>query len=73
LLANWRWRHVNMVHRMIGMRVGTGGSTGKGYLREAALKHYVFTEFAELSSFLIERQHLPKLTADLESALGFRH
>lgn len=73
LLANWRWRHVNMVHRMIGMRVGTGGSTGKGYLREAALKHYIFSEFAELSSFLIERQKLPKLTPDLEAALGFRH
>lgn len=73
LLANWRWRHVNMVHRMIGLRVGTGGSSGKGYLREAALKHYVFGELAELSSFLIERQHLPKLTPDLEKAMGFNH
>lgn len=73
LLATWRWRHVNMVHRMIGMRVGTGGSTGKGYLREAALKHYVFTEFAELTSFLIDRRHLPKLTPNLEKALGFSH
>ncbi|MBX7052788.1 MAG: tryptophan 2,3-dioxygenase [Flavobacteriales bacterium] len=71
LLANWRWRHVNMVHRMIGTRVGTGGSTGKGYLREAALKHYVFAEFAELSSFLIERNKLPKLTSDLERSMGF--
>lgn len=73
LLANWRWRHVNMVHRMIGTRVGTGGSTGKGYLREAALKHYVFAEFAELSSFLIERNKLPKLTPALEDSMGFRH
>lgn len=73
LLANWRWRHVNMVSRMIGMRVGTGGSSGKGYLREAALKHYVFSEFAELSSFLIERQKLPKLTPALETIMGFRH
>ncbi len=73
LLANWRWRHVNMVHRMIGMRVGTGGSTGKGYLREAALKHYIFSEFAELSSFMIERVKLPKLTPTLEKVLGFNH
>ncbi len=72
LLATWRWRHVNMVHRMIGLRVGTGGSTGKGYLREAALKHYVFTEFADLSSFLIERNKLPKLTKVLEESMGFR-
>ncbi|HQX39833.1 MAG TPA: tryptophan 2,3-dioxygenase family protein, partial [Flavobacteriales bacterium] len=32
-MATWRSRHVNMVHRMIGLRVGTGGSTGKAYLK----------------------------------------
>ncbi|MFM7235120.1 MAG: tryptophan 2,3-dioxygenase family protein [Flavobacteriales bacterium] len=73
LLATWRWRHVNMVHRMIGMRTGTGGSTGKGYLREAAMKHYVFSEFAELNSFMIERRHLPVLTPELEKMLSFQH
>jgi len=73
LLANWRWRHVNMVHRMIGMRSGTGGSSGKGYLREAALKHYVFSEFAELNSFMIERRKLPTLTPELEKMLSFQH
>lgn len=71
LLANWRWRHMNMVHRMIGIRVGTGGSSGKGYLREAALKHYVFTEFAELTSFLIERSHLPELPTEMKKILGY--
>jgi tryptophan 2,3-dioxygenase len=71
LMATWRWRHVNMVSRMIGMRVGTGGSSGKGYLREAALKHFVFSEFAELSSFLIERHKLPKLTKVLEAKMGY--
>ncbi|MFN0031027.1 MAG: tryptophan 2,3-dioxygenase family protein [Flavobacteriales bacterium] len=73
LLGTWRWRHMNMVHRMIGIRVGTGGSSGKGYLREAALKHYVFSEFAELSSFLIERNKLPKLTKVLEEKMGFSY
>lgn len=71
LLANWRWRHMNMVHRMIGTRTGTGGSSGKGYLREAALSHYIFSELAELTSFLIERRHLPKLSQALEKKLGF--
>ncbi|MFN5620647.1 MAG: tryptophan 2,3-dioxygenase family protein [Flavobacteriales bacterium] len=73
LLATWRWRHVNMVHRMIGTRAGTGGSSGKGYLREAALKHYVFAEFAELNSFMIERRKLPTLTPALERMLSFQH
>jgi tryptophan 2,3-dioxygenase len=71
LLATWRWRHMNMVHRMIGIRVGTGGSSGKNYLREAALKHYIFNEFAELTSFLVERNRLPKLTRTLEAKLGY--
>lgn len=71
LLANWRWRHMNMVHRMIGIRVGTGGSTGKGYLREAAVKHYIYSEFAELNSFLVQRHALPKLGLVLEEKLGY--
>jgi len=73
LFATWRWRHMNMVHRMIGTRAGTGGSTGKGYLREAALKHYVFGEFAELNSFMIERRQLPTPTPELEKVLSFQH
>ena len=32
LLSNWRYRHFMMVRRMIGLRVGTGGTTGAGYL-----------------------------------------
>lgn len=71
LLATWRWRHMNMVHRIIGTRVGTGGSSGKGYLREAAMKHYIFGEFAELSGFLVERNKLPKLNESLQRNLGF--
>jgi tryptophan 2,3-dioxygenase len=71
LLAAWRYRHMNMVHRIIGTRIGTGGSSGKEYLKGALDRHYVFGEIAELSSFLIERGRLPKLPAALEARLGF--
>ncbi|MCX8020107.1 MAG: tryptophan 2,3-dioxygenase [Chitinophagaceae bacterium] len=70
-LSNWRYRHMNMVARMIGTRIGTGGSSGKDYLKDAAEKHYIFREFAALSSFLLERSKLPALSADLEKKLGF--
>jgi len=33
--AHGRYRHMNMVHRMIGTRIGTGGSTGKDYLKSS--------------------------------------
>ena len=70
-LSSWRYRHMNMVHRMIGMRIGTGGSTGKDYLKAAADKHYVFKEIAQLNSFLIERRKLPMLNHETEVKLGF--
>lgn len=70
-LSSWRYRHMNMVHRMIGTRIGTGGSTGKDYLKSAADKHYIFKEIAQLNSFLIERRKLPALPVHIERQLGF--
>jgi len=70
-LSSWRYRHMNMVHRMIGTRIGTGGSTGKDYLKAAADKHYIFKEIAQLNSFLIERRKLPALPSAIEKRLGF--
>lgn len=70
-LAAWRHRHMNMVHRMIGTRIGTGGSSGKEYLKAAADKHYIFKEVAQLNSFLIERRKLPVLSPSIEAQLGF--
>lgn len=70
-ISTWRYRHMNMVHRMIGHRIGTGGSSGKDYLKGAADKHYIFKDFAELTSFLIERRHLPRLGKTIAQRLGF--
>ena len=70
-LSTWRYRHMNMVHRMIGHRIGTGGSTGKDYLKGAADKHYIFKDFAGLTSFLIERRQLPDLGQQMAGRLGF--
>ncbi|HXL56944.1 MAG TPA: tryptophan 2,3-dioxygenase family protein, partial [Chitinophagaceae bacterium] len=70
-MSTWRYRHVSMVQRMIGTRIGTGGSTGRDYLRAAMDKHYVFKELAQLSSFLIERSKLPELPSSLIQHLSF--
>ena len=32
-IQEWRYRHVKMVERTIGARMGTGGSSGAQYLR----------------------------------------
>lgn len=70
-MATWRYRHMNMVHRIIGTRTGTGGSTGKDYLKGALDSHYIFSEIAEITSFLVNRKSLPKLSPQLEKQLGF--
>lgn len=71
-LGNWRYRHINMVRRMIGTRIGTGGSTGAGYLQGAMDKHYIFKEISQLNSFLIDRRKLPTLPKELVEELGYR-
>jgi tryptophan 2,3-dioxygenase len=70
-LSTWRYRHMSMVHRTIGTRIGTGGSSGKDYLQSALNKHYIFKEIAQLTSFLIERKKLPQLSKEMERRLGF--
>jgi tryptophan 2,3-dioxygenase len=37
-LQEWRYRHLKMVERTIGVKPGTGGSSGAGYLRETLFK-----------------------------------
>jgi tryptophan 2,3-dioxygenase len=38
-VQEWRYRHVKMVERTIGMRMGTGGSAGAEYLRKTLFRH----------------------------------
>ncbi len=71
LLSNWRHKHLIMVRRMIGMRVGTGNTSGAGYLEGALNKHYVYRDLAGLSTYLIERRNLPKLPDELIKHLSF--
>ena len=71
LMSNWRHKHLIMVRRMIGMRVGTGNTSGAGYLEGALNKHYVYKDIAGLSTYLIERRNLPKLPDELIKHLSF--
>jgi tryptophan 2,3-dioxygenase len=70
-LATFRYRHLQMVRRMIGTRVGTGGSSGEQYLQGAVNRNYIFKELAGVITFLIERHNLPTLPARLRRALRF--
>ena len=71
LLSNWRYRHFLMVRRMIGLRVGTGGTSGSGYLEGTLSQHYAFRELTELATFLIERSKRPALPNALKEKVSF--
>jgi tryptophan 2,3-dioxygenase len=71
LLSNWRYRHFMMVRRMIGLRVGTGGTSGAGYLEGTLSQHYAFREITEVATFLIERTKRPVLPNALKEKGSF--
>lgn len=60
-LTTWRYRHSLMAHRMLGRKIGTGGSSGTDYLKTTADKHKVFVDLFNISSYLIPRNKLPKV------------
>ena len=71
LLTAWRQRHALMVQRMVGTKVGTGGSSGYHYLKVTAESHKIFSDLTNLSTYLIPRSQLPKLPEQIERKLGF--
>lgn len=69
--TSWRYRHAQMVLRMIGRKTGTGGSSGYDYLHATAMKHRIFSDLYNISTLLIPRSELPELPAELRKNLGF--
>ncbi len=71
LFTRWRQRHAVMVHRMLGTKIGTGGSSGTGYLEATTQKNRVFLDLFNLSTLLIPREDLPPLPKEVRKELGF--
>lgn len=53
LMVSWRLRHIQMVERTIGVRMGTGGSGGASHLKVTLDKKF-FPELWEARTMLIE-------------------
>ncbi|NXU58798.1 T23O dioxygenase, partial [Turnix velox] len=70
LMTKWRYNHVCMVHRMIGSKAGTGGSSGYQYLRSTVSDRYkVFVDLFNLSTFLVPRHWIPKMNPSIHKFL----
>jgi aminocarboxymuconate-semialdehyde decarboxylase len=53
LVVSWRLRHIQLVERIIGIRMGTGGTTGASYLKLTLDKKF-FPELWEARTLLTE-------------------
>lgn len=53
LVVSWRLRHIQLVERIIGVRMGTGGSAGASYLKLTLDKKF-FPELWEARTLLTE-------------------
>ncbi|MGE0763769.1 MAG: tryptophan 2,3-dioxygenase family protein [Bdellovibrionales bacterium] len=71
LMTNWRYRHALMAKRMLGSKIGTGGSSGYDYLKAATDQHRLFRDLNQLTTFFIPRSVLPSLTPGMTKELGF--
>ncbi|MCW8879316.1 MAG: tryptophan 2,3-dioxygenase [Kangiellaceae bacterium] len=70
--TQWRYRHTIMVHRMLGAKIGTGGSSGHDYLRQTTQNNRFFKDLFNMSTFLIPRSALPVLPEEIVKSMGLR-
>jgi len=66
----WRHRHARMVERLIGRRVGTGGSQGVEYL-DKTVSYRVFRDLWAIRTVLLPKARLPELANP--DFYGFSH
>jgi tryptophan 2,3-dioxygenase len=69
----FRNAHAQLVHRTIGGRIGTGGTSGHEYLQAAARRHQVFTDLFDLATYHLPRKELPRLPEQVREQMSFRY
>lgn len=72
-MTTWRYRHALMALRMLGQKIGTGGSSGHKYLAEATSKHKIFGDFFNLTTFFIPRSQVPPLPKSMTDRMNFHY
>jgi len=72
-LTTWRFRHAMMVERMIGRKLGTGGSSGHSYLHKTVEKHRIFSDLFALATFLMPSRQRPELPDEVRRAMSLAY
>ncbi len=71
--THWRFRHSIMTSKMIGARIGTGGSSGSDYLSKTSVMQRVFVDIKNVSGMLIPRRSIPPLPPEIVQKLSFAY
>jgi tryptophan 2,3-dioxygenase len=72
-LTSWRQAHALMAQKMLGKKIGTGGSSGSDYLMQTALRHRLFADFMNLSNFLLPSSFIPPLSPLIKEKMQFKY
>lgn len=67
--TTWRYRHAIMVQRILGTKIGTGGSSGHEYLKSTTERNRVFLDFFNLATFLLPKDMTPPLPKEIINQL----
>lgn len=59
--TTWRYRHAIMAQRILGTKIGTGGSSGHEYLKSTTERNRAFIDLFNLATFLIPKSSIPQL------------
>ena len=69
--TTWRYRHAQLAKRMLGTKIGTGGSSGHKYLKATAERNHVFDDISNLTTFLLPKSERPILPESLREKLNY--
>ena len=58
-----------MVQRILGTKIGTGGSSGHEYLKSTTERNRAFIDFFNLATFLIPKKMIPALPVMIKEQL----
>jgi tryptophan 2,3-dioxygenase len=72
-MTTWRYRHALMAQRLLGTKIGTGGSAGSDYLKKTTERNRVFTDLFNLATFMIPRAEIPALPDFIKAEMGLSH
>lgn len=67
--TTWRYRHAIMVQRILGTKIGTGGSSGHEFLKSTTERNRAFIDFFNLATFLIPKNMAPVLPKNITDQL----